>query len=84
MKFGDIVITTEPQDVNPKWGTRGIPAVPVGTKCVVVQKVDLPAYDLLVVPEGYTIKVHDLESGAEQDFHTLYLYRGSWKAEKRA
>ncbi len=73
MKFGDIVVTTDLQDKE-----RGIKHVPVGTKCVVIEIVDLPGYDLLVVPEGYIDKIVD-SNGCTQNWHTIYLLRGSWK-----
>lgn len=83
MRFGDIVITTESQREHPRFGLRGIPEIKIGTRCVVIEEVDMPGYDLLVAPEGYVMKVCDLESGVEQDFHTVYLYRGSWVEEEK-
>jgi hypothetical protein len=70
MKFGDFVITTKKQNAS-----RMIPAIKIGTKCVVIQEEDRPAYDLLVVPENW--KWID-EDGINEHF-TVYLERGSWK-----
>lgn len=72
-KFGDFVVTTADQNL-----TRAIPEIPIGTKCVVIEEVDLPAYDLLVVPSNYIFKYTD-EDGNEQDHRTVYLLRGTWR-----
>lgn len=72
MKWGDFVITTKRQDKS-----RAISSIPVGTRCVVIEVVDLPAYDLLVSPEGYVLKDDD----GINDHRTVYLFRGSWRKE---
>lgn len=73
MKFGDIVYITKDNNEG-----RNISPLPIGTKCVVIKEVNLPAYDLLVAPENYALNVVDA-NGVAQEHRTVYLIRGSWK-----
>lgn len=70
LKFGDMVVLVKPQSLS-----RDIPNIKLGTKCVVIEVVNTPGYDLLVVPEGYILH----ENG--QDWRTVYLERGCWEVQ---
>ncbi len=56
----------------------------MGTRCFVIKEVDLPGYALLVCPEEYEMQVTNLDGPGPilEEWHTVYLYRGSWKPER--
>ena len=79
IKLGTIIELTKRQSSD-----RPFHTIPIGTKCVVIKKEDMPAYDLLVGFEDEIIQnITELQEGwnlkYKKELNTMYVERGTWK-----